>query len=61
MQDAKEAILRQIEQLCLGFLTTEQLRQVSAAVSIALQNRTVSEEETAISTQFTISNGEYVR
>lgn len=47
--------------MCLGFLDAEQLRQVSAAVSIALQNRTVSEEETAISTQFAISNGEYVR
>lgn len=61
MQTEKEQVVRQIERMCVGFLTAEQIRQVSAAITIALQNRTISAEQTAISTQFAISNEEYVR
>lgn len=61
MQTEKEQVVRQIERMCVGFLTVEQIRQVSAVITIALQDRTISAEQTAISTQFAISNEEYVR
>lgn len=61
MQDEREQVVRQVERMCIGFLDAEQIRQMSAALTIALQNRTISAEETAISTQFSISNEEYVR
>ena len=55
-----DRIVSDMERLCVGFLTAEQIRQVGGALSIALRDCTITREEKALSTEFAISNAEYV-
>lgn len=61
MSNGVEQIISQIERMCVAFLTPEQVRQVSGVVGIVLRDCSVTKVENALSTEFAISNEEYVR
>lgn len=56
-----EQVIGEVERMCVGFLAPDQMRQVTGVLGVALRDCTISNAETAISTEFAISNDEYVR
>lgn len=61
MSSGIEPIISEVERMCVSFLSPDQIRQVSGVLSIALRDCKITKEETALSTQFAISNEEYVK
>lgn len=61
MSTGIEQVIGEVERMCVGFLTPDQIRQVTGVLGVALQDCVISKAETALSTEFAISNDEYVR
>lgn len=61
MRTGIEQVIDEVERMCVGFLAPDQIRQVTGILGVALRDCTISKAETAISTEFAISNEEYVR
>ena len=54
-------MIGEVELMCVGFLAPDQMRQVTGVLGVALRDCTISNAETALSTELAISNDEYVR
>lgn len=61
MANGIEEVIGEVERLCIAFLAPEQIRQVTGVLGIALRDRVITKAETALSTEFAISNEEYTR
>lgn len=61
MASGIEAVISEVERMCVGFLTPDQVRQVAGVLGVALRDCVISKAETALSTEFAISNQEYTR
>lgn len=60
MENEVERVISDAERMCVAFLNAEQIRQLRGVLSIVLRDCTVKKEETALSTEFSISNAEYI-
>lgn len=61
MENGVERVIGEVERMCVGFLAPDQIRQVAGVLGVALRDCVISKAETALSTEFAISNEEYMR
>lgn len=61
MSNGIEPVISEVERMLCGIFTPDQIRQVSGTLGIVLRDCTITREETALSTDFAMSNEQYAR